>query len=575
MPAEAAEPEDEPAGAPDPAPDPERTPEPARAPPQPAIVLYEDEHLLVVHRPAAGTPTLVTFADLTFRPRGDAIWAQEPAEKLGLNAIGLVAKRENWFPTASIEAAAPAVRAALQGPAIAYGYSMGGYGALKHAARLGCAHSLAICPQTSIDPEGVPWDTRFHRHHDPVLHAGMPVQPGEAGGFAVMLADPYMPEDNGQAGLLAAAGVHWLRTPFMSHAAIWLLVESGFLRQVLDRMLEHDLVALSTMLRARRHVSPHWSRHVANAAFRHGHTRLANRLWKRARRLGLSRGILSGDLQRQLSLRVGELRQRKKPKPAIALINSQSRAWPEDAGLLSRAGHLLLAMGEFVACEAPFRAALALRPDLGTAYQGLSLALGGQKRMGEAIALCQEGVQLNPTDVKLRMHLASMLLNNGRADEAETQLRAVLLHEPKHPKALLGLSQTLAARGDRAEAVAMARRLLEDPGVEPETCLWLGQLLLFVGEPAEAEPVFRRAIEMLPETGTGYIGLARALERSGHLVPAQKVAMQAAALLPEDAKVRAIADRLGPPAPEVMEAEEGPPVSPFRRWLRDFFTMDR
>ncbi|ONG47037.1 hypothetical protein BKE38_24550, partial [Pseudoroseomonas deserti] len=521
---------------------------PAREP-VPGIILYEDEHILVVHRPAESALTLVTFADLTFRPRGDAVWGQEPAEKLGLNTIGLVAKRENWFPVASVEAAAPAVRAAFQGPAIAYGYSMGGYAALKHAARLGCEQSLGICPQATIDPAECPWDTRFHRFYDPALHGSMAVAPGEAGDFAVMLADPYMAEDNGQSTLLARdAGVHWLRTPFMSHAAIWLLVDSRFLGQVLQLMLARDLPQLAAVMRARRHVSPHWARHVANAAFRHGHIRLANRLWKRAKRLGLSRGILSGDLQRQLALRVGDLRARKQPRRARHAVLLQTKAWPQDAALIARAGHLMLALADLPEAEKIFRAALALRPDLGNAYIGLSLCLGGQKRLGEAVSLCQQGVQVIPADLKLRMHLAQLLLNTGRADEAETQFRAVLQHEATHPKALLGLSQVLAARGDRAEAVAMARRLLEDPEVDAETCLWLGQLLLYVGEPAEAEPIFRRVLAMTPGNGTAYVGLARALERSGHLVPAQKVAMQAATLLPDDAKVQAIHKRLGPPS---------------------------
>src|SRR4051794_10196197 len=118
-------------------------------------ILYEDEEIVVIHRPAprgaaaAGgelpggldTPaplTLVTFADLTFRPDGHAIWGREPAAKMGLDAIGFVAKRENWFPAAAMQKAAPAVRALLGGgPALCYGYSMGGYAALKYARLLG------------------------------------------------------------------------------------------------------------------------------------------------------------------------------------------------------------------------------------------------------------------------------------------------------------------------------------------------------------------------------------------------------------------------------------------------------
>ena len=65
----------------------------AHHPPAPAgsVVLFEDAEIVVIHRPATAAPqdgaaplTLVTFADLTFRPDGGAVWAQEPAARLGL-----------------------------------------------------------------------------------------------------------------------------------------------------------------------------------------------------------------------------------------------------------------------------------------------------------------------------------------------------------------------------------------------------------------------------------------------------------------------------------------------------------
>ncbi len=541
-------------------------------------ILYEDEHLLVIHRPAAApaaeAPTLITFADLTFRPREHAIWAQEPAEKLGIDAIGFVAKAENWYPTASVAKAAPAVRAALRGPAIAYGYSMGGHAALKHAARLGAAHALAVCPQDSIDPAEVPWDSRFHDFHNPALHAQMAVQPGEAGDFAVMLADPYMPEDRGQAQRLSRRGVHWLRTPFMDHAAIWLLVDSAFLGEVLRLILARDVAALRAQLRARRHDSPHWARHLGNAAFRRGHLRMGNALWRRARKQGLSRSVISGDVQRMLGLRVQDLRSRKQNRRARDIAMLQLKAWPQDAALHARVGHLMLGMKNFAEAERAFRSALALNPQQGGgAWQGLSLSLGAQQRLDEAVELCLGAVEQVPQDVGLRMHLAQMLLNTGKADGAELQYRAVLEVEPAHPKALLGLSQTLAARGERAEAVVMARRVMEALGDEPETCLWLGQLLLYIGEPAEAEPVYRAVVALDPDNATAQIGLARSLERSGRLNAAQRVAAEAAERLPDNAKVKALARRLGPPEDEAVEAE-GPPPSRFRRWLSEFFSAD-
>ncbi|EFH13047.1 tetratricopeptide repeat protein [Pseudoroseomonas cervicalis] len=542
-------------------------------------VLYEDEHFLVVHRPAPnpapGSPTLITFADLTFRARDNAVWGQEPAAKLGLDVIGFVPKGENWYPAASVAKAAPAVRAALRGPAITYGYSMGGHAALKHAARLGAAHALAICPQDSIDPDEVPWDSRFHRFFKPALHGHMALLPGEAGDFAVMLADPYMPEDRGQAQRLARRGVHWVRTPFMDHAAIWLLIDSAFLIQVLERVMAQDLPGLVALMRARRHSSPHWARFMGSAAFRRGHLRMGNALWRRARRQGVPRSAISFEVQRALSQRVQHLRSVKQNRRARDIAMLQLKAWPTDAALHARVGHLMIGMKNFAESEQAFRSALALDPRPINAWQGLSLSLSAQKRRDEAIALCLGGIEQMPDHVELRMYLAQMLLKAGRADACEVQYRAVLEIDPHHAKALLGLSQTLAARGDRAEAVSLVRRLMEGGSPEPETCLWLGQLLLYVGEPAQAEPLYRAVVERDPDNADAQIGLARALERTGRLNAAQRVAHGAAGRMPDNPKLAALARRLGPPEQEEEEeAAAGPAPSRFRRWLNEFFSAD-
>ncbi|WP_161600757.1 tetratricopeptide repeat protein [Teichococcus oryzae] len=542
-------------------------------------ILFEDEHLLAVHHPAAagtaGAATLVTFSDLTFRPSGTQIWGQEVVGKLGLNAIGFVAKRENWFPAASVAAAAPAVRAAIPGEAVAYGYSMGGYAALKHAAALGIGQSFAVCPQSSIAPAEAPWDTRFHRFHRPALHGTMAVGPGEPGAFSVMLADPYMPEDRAHAGRLAeTAGVHWLRTPFMDHASIWLLVDSAFLSQVLERVLAQDLGGLTRIMRARRHTSPHWFRHAGNAAFRRGHVAMANRLWARAVAIGLHPMVREQDVGRLLPQRIQELRAAGRDAAARDLASRQAALAPDDFASQSHAAHALLAMGAVDAAEAPFRTALALRADVGHIYQGLSLVVGSQGRAEEAVALCRQGIEAAPQDTGLRAHFGHLLLNTGNVDEAEGLFRASLESDPADRKAMLGLSHTLAARGNRDEAIAVARQLVEAGDTDAAAFVWLGQLLLVTGAPEEAEPVFRDALAAAPELGAAHIGLARALERSGRAEDARRVAAEAAAMLPGDPKVQAIAARLGPPSEMLAAAEAGPPPSGLRRFLSAFFSRD-
>ncbi|WP_379593329.1 tetratricopeptide repeat protein [Teichococcus globiformis] len=550
-----------------------------------SIILFEDDHLRVVHQPrrisrgedeVLRDVTLITFSDLTFRPEGTQIWGQEVARKLGVSAIGFVAKRENWFPPASVAAAASAVRQAVPGRAVTYGYSMGGYAALKHAATLGAEASFAVCPQSSISPAEAPWDSRFHRFHRAELNGTMAVRPGESGGFAVMLADPYMPEDRDHAARLSGqAGVHWLRTPFMDHASIWLLVEGDFLGRVMERVLAADLPGLTLMMRERRHNSPHWFRHAGIAAFRRNHVGMANRLWRHALTLGLHPMVLEQDIGRLLPQRVQELRALGRGEAARDLALAQAAAAPTDFTSQSHAGHALLGMAEVAAAEAPLRAALGLRQDVGHIYQGLSLVLGTLGRTDEAVALCRKGIAAAPADAGLRAHFGHLLLNAGQVQEGEAVFRATLEKDPADRQALLGLSHSLAARGEREEAIGIARQAIADGATDAAAFIWLGQLLLFIGDPVEAEPVFRDALAAAPEIGDGHVGLARALERTGRIEEARRVAAEAAAALPQHAKVQAIARRLGPPSVALVEADAGPPPSSLRRFLGAFFSRDQ
>jgi uncharacterized protein HemY len=559
-----------------------------------SAILYEDEEILVIHRPAprgavaregaelpggltAPAPlTLVTFADLTFRPNGDAIWGQEPATKLGLDAIGFVAKRENWFPAAAMQKAAPAVRALLGGgPAICYGYSMGGYAALKYARLLGVSRALGVCPQASISPADLPEDRRFHKFHDRRLHAGMRLTPADAPEFGVMMADPYHPDDRVNAQMLADdGGIHWLRTPFVGHAAIWLLTETAFLRRVIDLIAASDMATLAAMLRARRRDNVHWFFWVAHHAFLRNKVALANRLWNRAEELGLDRQIREQEVMRLLGDAMRRLIDKGRREEARALALKRAEECAGDPVVLAQIGHILVGMGEGEAAEEPFRASLALRQDIANVYGGLSLVVASKGRVNEAIDIAMDGIRTVPGDADLHIHLGYLLLNAAKLEDAQAQFEIVLGQLPQHAGALTGKSNVLAAYGRQAEAIELMREAI---GLSPRDAgmrVWLGQLLLVVGEPLEAEPHFRVALDLAPQVGAAHIGLARALERTGRLEEARHVAADAAAALPHDTRVQAIHRRMGPPdtaKPDPVEEAESERASGLRRFLGAFF----
>lgn len=512
-----------------------------------ARTLFEDREILVLHCPGAPGQTLVTFADLTFRPHGGAFWGRETAEKLGMDAIGFVAKRENWYPAASVAAAAAAVRAVLQPRSLAYGYSMGAYGALKHGARLGIGSAIAVAPQVSIAPGDVPRDNRFHRFFRPGLHRQMRIQPGDLAPFAAVLADPYDPVDWAHARMAAAAGpVHLLRAPHAGHAAIWLLTGSEALAEVLDPALSADIDGLRAVLRDRRARSGHWFRLMGRAAARLGHADCAETLWARAEALGIPpstivaerAGAMADRAHRQVGLgRVTE---------AIETCRALARQAPDAAVPIGRSAHVLLAAGAPAEAESAFRRALSMPGAAGDLHVGLSLALAGQGRRTEALAAAREGHAARPRDAEVATHYAHMLAGAGRQHlaEAERIFRAVLDRQPGAGLALFGLGHVLHEKGQRGEALLFAQRAVARLPGHHDALNLLARMVLQGGEATRAEQLFRRLQAEWPARPEPYGGLAQALMAQDRRTEAIGALRRGLAAVPGDATLEAALRRL-------------------------------
>jgi hypothetical protein len=209
--------------------------------------------------------------------------------RLGLDAIGVVAKAPNWYPRRAMLAAAPAVRRVLRGASIGYGFSMGGYAVLKYGRLFGLTHGLAISPQVSIDPGDAPLEARWRVHFDATLHAGMRAAPHEAPPTTVVAADPFFEPDMYQLALGGEAPEQlWLPLPFMKHAAVHAFAGTSILASALSMVVERDLSGLRRALRAHRGTSHQTMVWLARSAIARGHPVLGERILARAASLGAS-----------------------------------------------------------------------------------------------------------------------------------------------------------------------------------------------------------------------------------------------------------------------------------------------
>lgn len=388
-----------------------------------ACILHEDDEFVVIHRPGTSDFTLVTFADMGERPQGLRIWAQEPVQRLDLHAIGFVGKRATWYPAESVARVAPQVRALLHGPAIGYGFGMGGYGVLKHGRLLGLDAALAVSPQVTIDPAALPQDHRYHRHFDARRHAGMAVAPDDLPDAPIILADPHDPLDRlhaeaaGPPGRIARV---WL--PFARQGIVSRLNGTRPMADALARVLAGDPAGLAGLLRARRRHSRHWHHQMAHAALLRGHDAMAQRLWEAATALGTP-----GEAVAQLRLNA-ERERDSQPAPR----------WRRDAQAGANAA--LLAAAEAGDAHSVCRLAARLspahaRPRAVIATVNSALALDDGAAIDGAAVLA---IATNLPAVS-RSHAAHRLASAGRGVSA----LAVMLADPD----VLEGSWALAGRG--------------------------------------------------------------------------------------------------------------------------------
>lgn len=538
-------------------PQPKAKPRAAAATP---AVLHEDAEIQVLHRPGRSDFTLVTFGDLTLRPGKGQFWGRDVAERLDLDCVGIVAKRENWYPLSALEAAAPAIRAALKPRSLGYGYSMGGYGALKHGARLGLTASFAVGPQATIAPREVPSDPRFHQFYQPYLHLGMELAAEDLPPFAAVLADPFDAVDWLHAERVKAAApdrVHLLRAPLTGHWVVWLVTGSEGFRDIAELALRHDGPGLAALLRARRHGSQSWHWLMGRAAYRSGHRAVAERLWARAIELGAAPATVAWQRIEAMDARARRLARLGRRSEGAQIAAEMRAVAPQDPAVLTRAANLALDLAEPRHAEVLYRAALALRADIPRGHLGLSLALARQKRMADAIAAAREGVAQLKHDPEIACHLGQLLLSEAQLEEAEAVFQGVLKRRRQHAPALLGLGQVRFLRGELDAASGLVRRAVTTMPMHAGAASLFGRIMIARGMRPKGERQMRRAIAMEPDNPHLHLALVDALELAGDRAAALRALDAALQRLPANRLLHARRDSLQP-----LPAEPGGAVLP-------------
>ncbi len=254
------------------------------------ILVYADEHIVAYRLDGAQDRLVITFGDLVGCENVDVFFGEPMFRKYGIAAIGLMARRPNWYPPSSVLAARLALLPFLHGydRVILYGGSMGGYAALRFSRLFSADLVLSLCPQVGAHPDDPGLhDRRLVKH----FHAGLRhsrLRADDLHGTIAVLVDHYDAVDLAHAQAVAALSpdVTLYNVPFVGHHVTPILAGGRNFATLVEAATRGDRQAIAALSRRARRDSPHRVDTVLLRALvkrRLSPLRIAILLWKRNR----------------------------------------------------------------------------------------------------------------------------------------------------------------------------------------------------------------------------------------------------------------------------------------------------
>ena len=171
---------------------------------------------------------------------------------------------------------------------------------------------------------------------------------------------------------------------------------------------------------------------------------------------------------------------------------------PNNAGVCSNLGAVLVEQGKLDEAIAAYRQAIGIKPDLAEAHSNLGNALKDQGKLDEAIAAYRQAIGIKPDYAEAHSNLGAVLMEQGKLDEAIAAYRRAIGIKPDYAEAHSNLGNALKDQGKLDEAIAAYRQAI---GIKPdyaEAHSNLGNALKDQGKLDEAIAAYRQAIRIKP-----------------------------------------------------------------------------
>ncbi len=237
---------------------------------------------------------------------------------------------------------------------------------------------------------------------------------------------------------------------------------------------------------------------------------------------------------------------------ALVQLKEAARLDPT-AGRHYDVGRVLLLQQKYDDADAPFRQALALRPEFAEAMYGLAVVYHGQNKLEDAIELYQESLKRDPDNVAAHYNLGRAFAARGQNDRAIQSYQKAIELAPEDADSRQALARAFVMVNQVSEAMYQYRRTLEIDPVRVGALLDLAWIIatapnLELRVPAEGVRLAERAVAITNSTNaTALDTLAAAYATAGQIERAVETAEKAVSIAREagdDDLARQISTRL-------------------------------
>ena len=255
--------------------------------------LFENEDLKINYHKANDAHTIIiVFNPLEWGAKDGDVWGYSVLSRSGYSILGVTSKKKNWFPEETVYEALPKILPVLRAYKIrlTYGYSMGGYAALRYSRVLGASHVLSFSPQSTIDPSDLNnGDKRYIKYFSNTKHKGMRISDSDVSGKAYIIYDKGFNLDAFQVDLIELSDANKISLPRTDHGTLRVLAKSKSLLDIISYVLEGDDGSLirNKLMPFRRNISEYYESMMVLAS-KHSRWELTDNLYGRAIKLDLA-----------------------------------------------------------------------------------------------------------------------------------------------------------------------------------------------------------------------------------------------------------------------------------------------